>query len=90
MAELARVAKPGAPVVVFEPDFETSVVAASDRVLTRKLLNFFCDSYRNGHANSNRHRYADRDRDSYAHCYPQRHSSPGGEPVDPCPGSNWR
>lgn len=48
MAELVRVAGPGARVVTIDPDFETGIVDAPDRVLTRRLLNLNCDSYRNG------------------------------------------
>lgn len=47
-AELVRVARPGARVVVLEPDFETALVDAPDRVLTRQLLNLNCDTYQHG------------------------------------------
>ncbi len=48
MSELVRVTRPGGRVVVFEPDFETAIVDAPDRALTRRLLNAFCDGYRDG------------------------------------------
>ena len=48
MAEVVRVARPGARVVTIDPDFETGIVDAPDRALTRRLLNLNCDSYRNG------------------------------------------
>jgi ubiquinone/menaquinone biosynthesis C-methylase UbiE len=48
MAELVRVARPGAHVVTIDPDFETGIVDAPDPALTRRLLNLNCDSYRNG------------------------------------------
>jgi ubiquinone/menaquinone biosynthesis C-methylase UbiE len=47
-AELLRVTRPGGRVLLFEPDFETAIVDSSDRPLTRRLLNFFCDGYRDG------------------------------------------
>jgi ubiquinone/menaquinone biosynthesis C-methylase UbiE len=43
LAEMVRVARPGARVVVFDVDWETLVVDAPDCALTRKLLNFLCD-----------------------------------------------
>jgi ubiquinone/menaquinone biosynthesis C-methylase UbiE len=46
--EMARVARPGGHVAVYEVDFETLVVDADDRALTRKVCNFWCDSFRNG------------------------------------------
>lgn len=48
MGELVRVARPGGRLVLFDPDFETAVVDAPDRALTRRLLNTFCDGYRDG------------------------------------------
>jgi ubiquinone/menaquinone biosynthesis C-methylase UbiE len=49
LAEMIRVARPGARVVVLDPDFETLVIDAEDRAVTRKLLNFVCDGrIRNG------------------------------------------
>jgi ubiquinone/menaquinone biosynthesis C-methylase UbiE len=48
LAELVRVARPGARVVTVEPDFETGIVDAPDPALTRRLLNLNCDSDRNG------------------------------------------
>ena len=48
MTELVRVARPGATVVVFEPDFGTALVDHPDRVLTRRLLEANCDTYQQG------------------------------------------
>jgi ubiquinone/menaquinone biosynthesis C-methylase UbiE len=46
--ELLRVVRPGGWVLLFDPDFETAIVDAPDRELTRRLLNFFCDGYQDG------------------------------------------
>jgi ubiquinone/menaquinone biosynthesis C-methylase UbiE len=50
LAEMVRVARPGGRVVATEPDWETLVVDAPDRAVTRAVLNFGCDSVRNGWA----------------------------------------
>ncbi len=50
LCEMARVARPGARVVVAEPDFETLLVDAPDRALTRAILRAFCDSMADGWA----------------------------------------
>jgi SAM-dependent methyltransferase len=47
-AELVRVARPGARVVVADPDWGTLVVDAMDRTLTRRILTFRCEMTRNG------------------------------------------
>ena len=47
VAELARVARPGAWIVAAEPDHETSVVDVPDRGLTRRLINYRGDQIRN-------------------------------------------
>lgn len=46
--EMARVTRPGGLVAVWEPDWETLVVDAADRAVTRRIANFFCDSIPHG------------------------------------------
>jgi len=48
LAELVRVARPGARLVVSEPGWGTLVVDAPDRALTRAILDAHCDSHRSG------------------------------------------
>ncbi len=49
LAEIVRVARPGARIVAIEPDWETLVVDVADRATTRKITNFTCDRMvRNG------------------------------------------
>jgi ubiquinone/menaquinone biosynthesis C-methylase UbiE len=48
LAELLRVTRPDGRVLLFDPDFETAIVDTPDRPLTRRLLNFFCDGFRDG------------------------------------------
>lgn len=48
LAEMTRVARPGARIAVNEPDWETLVLDSPNRDLTRKILNHFCDNVRNG------------------------------------------
>jgi ubiquinone/menaquinone biosynthesis C-methylase UbiE len=47
LAEMRRVARPGARVVVFEPDLEALMIDASDRALTRAIVAFFCSGFPN-------------------------------------------
>jgi ubiquinone/menaquinone biosynthesis C-methylase UbiE len=59
--EMFRVVRPGGRVVSMEADFETLVVDAPDRALTRRILNGWCDELRHGwigrglHAHFRRH-----------------------------------
>ena len=48
LRELARVVRPGGWVVVADPDWDTLVVDAPDRGLTRKIVHHLCDTRRNG------------------------------------------
>jgi SAM-dependent methyltransferase len=50
LAEMARVIRSGARLVVAEPDWDTLVIDAPDRRLTRALLQFRCDAHREGWA----------------------------------------
>lgn len=51
--ELYRVAKPGAVVMLLDQDWETLVVAGSEKALTRKICNAFTDHCANGWAGRN-------------------------------------
>ena len=48
LAELVRVAKPGAAVVVVDPDWETLVIDALDPAVTRRVVAAICDDHRHG------------------------------------------
>lgn len=48
LAEMVRVARPGARIVVYEVDFETVTIDAPDRTLARKVVNVWTDGFRNG------------------------------------------
>ena len=48
LAELVRVAKPGAAVVVVDPDWETLVIDALDPAVTRRVVEAICDDHRHG------------------------------------------
>ena len=57
VAELARVARPGGRIVVYEPDFEGTLIDHPNHALTRRLVDFFTDIVaRNGRMA--RHLYA--------------------------------
>jgi ubiquinone/menaquinone biosynthesis C-methylase UbiE len=45
---MARVVKPGGRVVVLDRDIETRTIDVPDRALTRRILNFWCDSFLGG------------------------------------------
>ena len=48
IAELVRVTRQGGRVVVFDPDYDTLVVDAADKKLTRRIVAFISDSHREG------------------------------------------
>lgn len=48
LKEMVRVTRPGGLVSVTDLDWETILIASSDRNLTRRILNNFCDNITNG------------------------------------------
>ena len=48
LREMVRVTRPGGRVVVYEVDFETVVIDAPDRTTARKVVNAWCDGFRDG------------------------------------------
>jgi ubiquinone/menaquinone biosynthesis C-methylase UbiE len=48
LREMARVARPGGRVLIYEVDFETLTVDLPDRAVTRRIVNTWCDGFRNG------------------------------------------
>jgi len=48
LAQMVRVVKPGGKVVVLDRDIETRTIDVPDRALTRRILNFWCDSFLGG------------------------------------------
>jgi ubiquinone/menaquinone biosynthesis C-methylase UbiE len=48
LAEMMRVTRPGGRVLIYEVDFETLTVDLPVRRLTRKIVNTWCDGFRNG------------------------------------------
>lgn len=56
LAELVRVTRPGARIVVFDADWETLIIDAPHRGTTRKILDFHCDSIRSGWVGRQLHR----------------------------------
>lgn len=48
LSELIRVAKPGAPIFVSDPDWDTITIDSSNTVLTRALIHKICDNISNG------------------------------------------
>ena len=48
LSEMKRVTRPGGRVLVYEVDFETLTVDLPDRIRTRKIVNTWCDGFRNG------------------------------------------
>lgn len=45
LAEMVRVARPGATVVAFDHDIDMIVINAADRELTRRIVHAYCDRY---------------------------------------------
>jgi SAM-dependent methyltransferase len=48
LREMIRITKPGGRVLVYEVDFETLLVDSPEKALTRKIVNIWCDGFRDG------------------------------------------
>ena len=48
LAEMARVTKSGGRIVAYEPDWGTFTIGSRDRQVTRKITDFWCDTFRSG------------------------------------------
>lgn len=46
--EMIRVLRPGGRFVLFEPDWELFIIDGADQLLTRRILNFWADTFMNG------------------------------------------
>jgi ubiquinone/menaquinone biosynthesis C-methylase UbiE len=57
LSEMARVVRLGGSIVAMEPDWETFTVNSDNREITRRLLNFWCDSFPSGWIGRNLTKY---------------------------------
>jgi SAM-dependent methyltransferase len=48
VSEIIRVARPGAQVVICDPDWETLAIDAVNKKITRQIVNYRCDVFRSG------------------------------------------
>lgn len=48
LKEMARVTKSGGRILAYEPDWGTFTIGSSDRRITRKIADFWCDSFKSG------------------------------------------
>jgi ubiquinone/menaquinone biosynthesis C-methylase UbiE len=48
VSEIIRVARPGARIVICDPDWETLAIDSANKKITRKIVNQRCDSFRSG------------------------------------------
>ncbi len=48
LAEMVRVTKSGGRIVAYEPDWGTFVIASNDRQITRKITDFWRDTFKSG------------------------------------------
>ncbi|MDQ1282394.1 MAG: methyltransferase 11 protein [Euryarchaeota archaeon] len=48
LAEMVRVTRKGGSIVAYEPDWGTFTIGSRDRRITRKLVDNWCDNFRNG------------------------------------------
>jgi ubiquinone/menaquinone biosynthesis C-methylase UbiE len=56
-AEMVRVTRPGGRIVICDVDWETLVIDAPNRAVTRKIVNLICDNFGNGWAARHLFRY---------------------------------
>jgi ubiquinone/menaquinone biosynthesis C-methylase UbiE len=47
-AEMVRVTRPGGRIVIVDVDWETLVIDAPNRAVTRRIVNLICDNFGNG------------------------------------------
>jgi ubiquinone/menaquinone biosynthesis C-methylase UbiE len=48
VSEIIRVARPGARIVICDPDWETLAIDSANKAVTRKIVNYRCDVFRSG------------------------------------------
>jgi ubiquinone/menaquinone biosynthesis C-methylase UbiE len=48
VTEVIRVVRPGARIVICDPDWETLVIDSADKAVTRRIVNYRCDVFRSG------------------------------------------
>jgi len=48
VSEIIRVARPGAHIVICDPDWETLAIDSANRAVTRKIINYRADAFRSG------------------------------------------
>jgi ubiquinone/menaquinone biosynthesis C-methylase UbiE len=48
LSQVIRVARPGARIVICDPDWETLAIDSADKRVTRKIVNYRCDVFRSG------------------------------------------
>jgi len=48
LAEMVRVTRIGGRIVAYEPDWGTFAISSSNRLITRKLVDFWCDNFKSG------------------------------------------
>jgi ubiquinone/menaquinone biosynthesis C-methylase UbiE len=48
VSEVIRVARPGARIVICDPDWETLTIDSTNKEVTRKIINYRCDAFSSG------------------------------------------
>lgn len=48
LREMARVTKSGGRILAYEPDWGTFTIGSADRQITRKIADFWCDTFKSG------------------------------------------